>query len=55
MESSVVFFCQSVVQKNGLGMSDVQISVRLRRETGAHMIVNAFCKVFVYFLFNEIF
>lgn len=36
-------------------MSDVQISVRLWRETGAHMIVNAFCKVFVYFLFNEIF
>ena len=55
MESSVVFFCQSVVQKNGLGMSDVQISVWLRRVNGAHMIVNAFCKVFVSFLFNEIF
>ena len=55
MESSIVFFCQSVIQKNGLGMSDVQIPVRLWRETGAHMIVNAFCKVFVYFLFNEIF
>ena len=35
-------------------MSDMQISVRLRRESCADMIVHALCKVFVYFLFNKI-
>ena len=34
MEGSSVFLRGAVVQADGLGMSDVQISVRFRRETG---------------------
>ena len=47
VELSAIFFCQSVIQQNGLGMSNVQISVGLRRKAGMHGIINAFCKVFV--------
>ena len=47
IELSAIFFCQSVIQQNRLGMSDVQISVGFRRKTGMHGIINAFCKVFI--------
>ena len=35
-------------------MSDVQITVWLRRETGLDMVINALCQVLVNLLFNEI-
>ena len=35
-------------------MSDMQISVRFRRESGVYRIINALCKIFINFLFNKI-
>ena len=54
MEGAVIFLRQSGIQKNGFGVSDVEISVRLRRETGADFTVHSFRQVFIYFLFDKI-
>ena len=42
MEGAVIFLRQPGIQKNGFGVSDVEISVRLRRETGADFTVHSF-------------
>ena len=55
MKLTVVFLRHSIAQQNSLGMSDMQITVRLRRETGADMIVNTFRQVFLNGQFNKIF
>ena len=43
------------VQANSFGVSDVEISVRLRREAGLYTApVLAFAQVVLYYLFNEV-
>ena len=52
---SSVSLCDSEVQTNGFCMSDVQVSVRLWRETGLNSsTVFTFLQVFLYNLLNEI-
>ena len=34
-------------------MANVKISVRFRRKTGHHMIVNTLLKILIYLLFNK--
>ena len=51
---AAVLFGQPVIQQNGLGMSDVQITIRLRRESGLYMIIYAFSQIFLYLLLNKI-
>ena len=51
---TVIFFCHSVAQQDRFGMSDVQVAVGLRRETGADMVINALCQVFVNGLLDKI-
>ena len=41
VELSVILLCQTVIQKNGFSMTDVQITVRLWREPGTHMIIHS--------------
>ena len=55
IEFSAVFLCQSRIQDNGLGMSDVEISVGLRWESRLDMVIYALRQVFIDFLFNKIF
>ena len=52
---AVVFLGKSVIQKNGFGMSDMEVSIRLRWETCLHMIVHALCQILLYGLLNKIF
>ena len=52
---AVVFLGKSVIQKNGFGMSDMEVSIRLRWEAGVYGIINTFCKVFINDVFNKIF
>ena len=54
MECAAILLCQSVIQKDRFGMSDMKISVWFRREPGAHMIIHPLCKIFIYFQFNKI-
>ena len=52
---AVVFLGKSVIQKNGFGMSDMEVSIRLRWEAGVYGIINTLCKVFINDVFNKIF
>ena len=36
-------------------MSDVQVAVWLRRETGVYGFVDALCQIFIYHLFYKVF
>ena len=36
-------------------MSDVKVSVRLRRESGAYLRIDSFCQILIYFLLDKIF
>ena len=54
VECAIIFLCKSVVQQDRFGVSDMKVPVRFRREPGLHMVINAFCQVFVYFIFNKI-
>ena len=52
---TVVFFCNSEVQADGLGVADVQIAVRFRRKTGVNFrSVFAVGQVFLNDFFNKI-
>ena len=53
-ELSAVFLCDSIVQQNGLGMADVKVTVRLRREAGLYMVVDPLREILVNLMFNEI-
>ena len=47
IELAVVLLCQSVIQKNALGVSDVQIAVRLRWKPGMHGIIDTLSQILV--------
>ena len=54
VELAAVLLCQAVVQKDGLGVADVQIAVRLRRESGHDVGVDALGQILVDGLLNKI-
>ncbi len=45
---------QAEVQTDGFGMADMEVSVRLRRKTGVHLLHDAPFEVVQYDLFNEV-
>ena len=52
---TVIFLCNSEIETDGLGVSDVQVAVRFRRETGMHFrSVFAVGQVFLNDFFNKI-
>ena len=55
VEFAAVLFRQPVVQQNGLGVSDVQVAVGLRRETGLHVVVHALRQVLFDLLLDKVF
>ena len=54
IELAAVFLRQAVIQKDRLGVSDMQVAVGLRRETGLHMVVDALRQVFLDLLLDKI-
>ena len=52
---AVVFFGKSVIQKNGFGMPDMEVSIRFRWEAGVYGIINTFRQILVDDVFNKIF
>ena len=53
--NTVVFLCDAEVHANRLHVTDVQVTVRLRRETRLNTtVIHSFCQVFLYNLLNEI-
>ena len=54
IELSSVFFCQAVIQKNRLCVSDMQVTVRFRRKAGADLFVLPLCQIRIDDLLNEI-
>ena len=48
VEFTIILFCQSGIQNNGLGMSNMKISVGFRWESGLDMTINALCQIFIY-------
>ena len=54
VEFSSILLCKTIVQKNGLGMSDMKIAVGLRREPGLDVVIYSLRQILVDFLFDEI-
>ena len=54
MERAVIFFCQAIIQQYGFCMPDMQISIWLRRESGADLGVDTLCQILIYFLLDKI-
>ena len=54
IELAAVFLRKAIVQKNTLGMTDVKIAVRLRRETGLNMIIPSLRQILVNLQLNKI-
>ena len=52
---AIVFLSKSIIQKNGFGMSDMEVSIRLRWEAGVYGIINTLGQVLVNDVFNKIF
>ena len=54
IEFAAVLLRHSVVEENALGMSDVEVAVRLGRKTRVDGRVDALCKILVNFLLNKV-
>ena len=54
MERAAVFSGKPIIQKDGFGMSDMQITVGLRREPRAYMIVHSFPEILIDLLLDKI-
>ena len=54
IELAAVLFCKTIIQKNTLGVPDMQISVRFGRKTGVNRIINALRQIFIDDLLDKI-
>ncbi len=56
IRGAVIFLAQAEIQTNALHVTDVQIAIRFRRETGQHLVIgiDMVLKVFIDFRFNKI-
>ncbi len=54
IELAAIFLRKAVVQKNTLGVSDVQIAVGFRREAGLYMIIPSLRQILVDLQLNEV-
>ena len=54
VELTAIFLGKSIIQNNALRMSDMQISVWFRWESGVNCVIYTLCKVLIYNLFNKI-
>ena len=51
---SAIFLCQTIIQKNGLRMTDMQIAIRFRWKSGMNNLAVPFLDVLVNHLLNKI-
>ena len=54
VELAAVFFCDSIIDKNRLGMTNVQIAVWLRRKARMYRIIYTLCQILVNHLFDKV-